>query len=66
MTKRERFCWNCGTSLGVLSAGYDPLDLVCERVECERAADEQARSDREYEHEERLEREERRRRGFER
>ena len=61
MTKRERFCWNCGASLGVISAGYDEIDLICERVECERAATKTALEDRrEYEYEEWLQHEQER------
>ena len=60
MAKRERFCWHCGESIGLMSAGYDEHDFVCEREACQRAADKQARPDREYEHEECLERDARR------
>lgn len=47
---KERFCFNCGTPLGV-SAYFDPLD-TCGAQECEREARDQVAAEREEAHEE--------------
>jgi hypothetical protein len=53
----ERFCWHCGQNLGLIARVEDPRDLICERDECNRAADE---AQPEYDHAEELERREQR------
>lgn len=46
---KERFCFNCGASMGVY-ADYDPLDN-CGAAECNREAGNAARAEREAAHE---------------
>jgi hypothetical protein len=35
---QERFCWNCGTSLGFIEGKYHDRRDTCGARECERAA----------------------------
>lgn len=51
MARRERFCWNCGESLGEIELRhYDRRD-TCGASACEREAREAARAEREEAHE---------------
>jgi hypothetical protein len=47
---KERFCWYCGASLGEIEdSHYEPTD-TCGKRECERAANDEARAQREEAH----------------
>ena len=49
-TAKERFCWNCGASIGVVAQHlYDRGD-TCGARECDRAARDEAYADREEAH----------------
>lgn len=48
---RERFCFNCGASLGVIEDRYYDRTDTCGDRECERAARDQAECEREDAHE---------------
>jgi len=37
MASKERFCWYCGESLGVIEDKFYDRDDVCGAVECHRA-----------------------------
>ena len=51
-TARERFCFNCGASLGVIEARlYDSRD-TCGALECEREARDAYQQEREEAHRE--------------
>jgi len=48
---KERFCWNCGASLGVLTrAEWEPRD-DCGQMDCVRASQDAARAERDEAHE---------------
>jgi len=50
MAAKERFCWNCGASLGVIEGRhYDRRD-TCGSRECEREARDEERAEREDAH----------------
>lgn len=50
MAAKERFCWNCGASLGVIEdRHYDRRD-TCGSRECEREARDEERAEREDAH----------------
>ena len=48
---RERFCCYCGESLGVVEDRYYQRDDTCGRLECNRAARDDAEAEREEAHE---------------
>ena len=47
---RERYCWHCGSSMGVIENRYYDRGDTCGRSECERAARDAARQEREDAH----------------
>jgi hypothetical protein len=50
MPSKERFCWYCGESLGVIdSRYYDRMD-TCGKQECERELRDALRAEREEAH----------------
>lgn len=48
---RERFCWYCGDSLGVVEGRHYEHTDTCGKRECERAAGDAARAERDEAHE---------------
>lgn len=51
MTAKERYCFNCGTSLGIVEARYyDRMD-TCGQRECDRAVRDCYAEEREEAHE---------------
>ena len=48
---KERFCWNCGDSLGFIEDKYYDRTDVCGKRECNRAAQDQAQYERDEAHE---------------
>jgi hypothetical protein len=50
-TAKERFCFNCGASLGVVERRYYDSRDTCGDAECERAAHYAYREEREEAHE---------------
>lgn len=48
---KERFCWNCGDSMGVIEDKYYDRSDTCGKRECEREARDQARAERDEAHE---------------
>lgn len=51
MAAKERFCWNCGASLGVLDGkDYDSRD-TCGRLQCDREARDSYARERDEAHE---------------
>lgn len=48
---RERFCWNCGNSLGVIEDRYYDRGDTCGNAECNREARNQAYAERDEAHE---------------
>jgi len=49
---KERFCWNCGKSLGVIQNRYYDRTDTCGARECERELRDQLRAKREEAHRE--------------
>lgn len=48
---KERFCWNCGASMGVIENRYYDSRDTCGATECDREARYQAESERAEAHE---------------
>lgn len=48
---RERFCWNCGDSMGFVEDRYHERTDVCGKRECNRAASDAAAQERDEAHE---------------
>lgn len=48
---KERFCWNCGASLGVIDNRYYDRRDICGARECQREARYQDEEDRHEAHE---------------
>ncbi len=48
---RERFCWNCGDSMGVIQDRYYDRGDTCGKAECMREARNEAYAEREDAHE---------------
>lgn len=47
---RERFCFNCGDSLGIVEDRYHDRKDTCGKTECNRAAGDAEREEREHAH----------------
>ena len=47
---RERFCWNCGDSMGFIENRYYDRSDTCGKRECDRAARDQAAAERDEAH----------------
>jgi hypothetical protein len=47
---RERHCWNCGASMGVIEDRYYQRGDTCGRSECNRAAADAEREERDAAH----------------
>ena len=50
MAAKERFCWNCGESLGVIEDRHYDRGDVCGKLDCNRAARDAAQSERDERH----------------
>lgn len=50
-TAKERFCWNCGASLGVIENKYYDRSDTCGSLECNREARHAAEAERSEAHE---------------
>lgn len=48
---RERFCWNCGDSMGVIEDRFHGHNDTCGKRECDREAQNQIASERAEAHE---------------
>lgn len=49
---KQRFCWNCGEDMGFIENCYYDRRDVCGKLECNRAAADAAREEREDAHRE--------------
>jgi hypothetical protein len=49
--KRRQYCWNCGADMGEWDRRYCESRDVCGKLECNRAAQDAAREERDNAHE---------------
>ena len=50
MTAKERHCWSCGCSMGIIENRFYRRDDTCGKLKCEREARDAERHEREEAH----------------